>query len=109
MIRILIFICVCHTEPLGKISMTDADSNCHPDAREGFPGNPLEITINIHQFNSKKTEQIYSYWILQFVCYHGVRHPKEMGEVEINSYLTHLAVNQESSGLITPKAPFCIT
>jgi integron integrase len=40
---------------------------------------------------SRRTEQAYVGWIRRFVRFHGMRHPAQMGEVEIERYLTHLA------------------
>ena len=46
---------------------------------------------------SSRTEQSYCQWIKRFVHFHHLRHPAEMGETEINAFLTHLAVKQEVS------------
>jgi hypothetical protein len=43
---------------------------------------------------SRRTEQAYAYWIRRFIHHHGVRHPDEMGEPEINDFPTHLAVRE---------------
>ena len=44
---------------------------------------------------SLRTEESYVNWIKRFVLFHNKRHPKEMGEKEINVFLTHLAVNKK--------------
>lgn len=44
---------------------------------------------------SRRTEEAYVYWIKRFIFFHGKRHPREMGEAEINSFLTHLAVKEQ--------------
>ncbi len=41
---------------------------------------------------SYRTEQAYVGWIRRFVLFNGKRHPEEMGDVEINAFLSHLAV-----------------
>ncbi len=46
---------------------------------------------------SIRTEQAYVAWIKRFIFFHGVRHPAEMGESEINQFLTDLAVNKKVS------------
>ena len=46
---------------------------------------------------SHRTEQAYCLWVRRFIVFHGVRHPAEMGEVEINAFLTHLAVEEHVS------------
>ncbi len=46
---------------------------------------------------SRSTEQAYVHWTRRFIFYNGLRHPAEMGEVEINAFLTHLAVDKKVS------------
>ncbi|MDP3630464.1 MAG: phage integrase N-terminal SAM-like domain-containing protein, partial [Actinomycetota bacterium] len=46
---------------------------------------------------SRRTEQAYSLWARRYIRFHGVRHPDEMGEAEINAFLTHLAVDEKVS------------
>ena len=46
---------------------------------------------------SRRTEQTYRYWVRRFIFFHGVRHPAEMAEPEINAFLTHLAVDEKVS------------
>jgi site-specific recombinase XerD len=46
---------------------------------------------------SRRTEQSYTHWVRRFVFFHNKRHPVEMGELEINAYLTHLAVKEKVS------------
>ncbi len=41
---------------------------------------------------SLRTEEAYVGWLRRFILFHGKRHPSEMGEPEINSFLSHLAV-----------------
>jgi hypothetical protein len=36
-------------------------------------------------------EKSYLSWIRRFILFHDKRHPREMGEVEIEAFLTHLA------------------
>ena len=46
---------------------------------------------------SRKTEQTYCQWTKRFVQFHHLRHPAEMGESEINAFLTYLAVKEKVS------------
>ncbi len=39
-----------------------------------------------------RTEQAYTGWIKRFILFHEKCHPQEMGAVEIETFLTHLAV-----------------
>ena len=41
---------------------------------------------------SIRTEQTYVDWVKRFVIFHGKRHPAEMGAMEVEAFLTHLAV-----------------
>src|SRR5208282_6930565 len=41
-----------------------------------------------------RTEEAYLQWIKRFVFFHGKRHPKEMGEPEVQAFLTHLAADR---------------
>jgi integron integrase len=41
---------------------------------------------------SKRTEEAYVDWMRRFILFHNKRHPREMGAPEIESFLTHLAV-----------------
>ncbi len=42
---------------------------------------------------SLRTEQAYVQWTRRFVLFHGKRHPGEMGEPEINAFLSSLATD----------------
>ena len=33
-------------------------------------------------------------WVRRFLRFHGLRPPREMGQAEINAFLTHLAVEE---------------
>jgi len=44
------------------------------------------------KLDSIRTEQLYMQWIKRFILFHGKLHPLEMGAVEIEAFLTHLAV-----------------
>ena len=41
-----------------------------------------------------RTEQAYTNWIRRYILFHRKRHPREMGEVEIRAYISHLAVDE---------------
>ena len=46
---------------------------------------------------SPRTEKAYCHWIKRFVYFNGLRHPGELGEAEINAFLTHLATVEHVS------------
>ena len=61
------------------------------------PGQPrlldrVRIALRTKHY-SIRTEEAYVSWIKRFILFHNKRHPREMGEPEINGFLSHLAVN----------------
>jgi len=46
---------------------------------------------------SRRTAKTYCQWVRRYIFFHNVRHPAEMGEHEINAFLTHLAVKNQVS------------
>jgi len=46
---------------------------------------------------ARNTERVYVYWVRRFILHHGKRHPLEMGEPEVNAFLTSLAVKAKVS------------
>lgn len=46
---------------------------------------------------SIRTEQAYTGWIKRFILFHHKKHPSEMGAVQINEFLTYLAVRERVS------------
>ena len=46
---------------------------------------------------SRKTEDAYRSWVRRFIHFHHLKHPSEMGEKEINAFLSYLAVKRRVS------------
>lgn len=46
---------------------------------------------------SRKTEQAYVHWVRRFVGWSGRRHPRDMGQAELEGFLSHLAVDRHIS------------
>jgi integron integrase len=46
---------------------------------------------------SLRTEQTYIGWVRQYILYHKKRHPREMGVVEINEFITYLVNHKNVS------------
>jgi len=42
---------------------------------------------------SLRTEETYVDWITRFILFHNKRHPQDMGNAEVEAFLTHLAVD----------------
>ena len=56
----------------------------------------LHEAIRVRHLSSR-TEEAYRHWIKRYLFFHHLRHPSEMGEAEINTFLTHLAVQERVS------------
>mgnify|MGYP001171376956 CR=1 FL=1 len=59
-----------------------------PRLREQFQG-----VMRLHHY-SIRTERTYWYWIRYFIRFHRMRHPREMGVVEVNAFLNWLATDR---------------
>lgn len=46
---------------------------------------------------SIRTERVYCEWVKRFIRFHKYRHPLEMGAGEVESFLSHLAVDKDVS------------
>jgi integron integrase len=46
---------------------------------------------------ARRTVDTYEQWLRRFLRFHKRRHPREMGSVEVNAFLTHLAVEGQVS------------
>ena len=44
---------------------------------------------------SLRTEQAYLFWIRRFICFHGMRHPRDMAEADVAAFLSDLAVRRQ--------------
>ena len=50
----------------------------------------LRRAVRVRHY-SIRTEHTYVDWVYRFVMFHNKRHPREMGPLEINQFLSHLA------------------
>ncbi|MDB4223285.1 integron integrase [Granulosicoccus sp.] len=53
----------------------------------------LANEIRIRNY-SLRTEQAYSMWIRQYIRFHKLTHPQEMGELEVTQFLNHLSLDR---------------
>ncbi len=44
---------------------------------------------------SRRTEETYVQWIKRFIHFHGTRHPRDLGEAEVTSFLNYLARDRQ--------------
>ena len=56
----------------------------------------LREAIRVRHY-SIRTEESYVGWARRFILFHNKSHPSSMGAVEVNAFLTHLAVNDNVS------------
>lgn len=56
----------------------------------------VRYAIRVRQY-SLATEKAYLGWIRKFILHHGKRHPADMAKMEIEAFLSHLAVNRQVS------------
>ncbi len=59
----------------------------------GLLHDAVRIAIRTRQY-SYRTEEAYQQWIRRFVAFHGWRKPSTMGKVEVEAFLSHLAVER---------------
>jgi integron integrase len=57
---------------------------------------------------SHQTEKIYVYWIRQYIYFHSITHPKDLGAAAIEAFLTHLAVEKTVTGSTQNQALFAL-
>ncbi|MDD3019215.1 MAG: integron integrase [Comamonas sp.] len=72
---------------------------CDPNAEIPRPPKLLE-RMRIHlrtRHYSIRTEEAYIDWARRFILFHGKRHPRDMGAVEVEAFLSHLAVERHVS------------
>ena len=71
------------------------DSGRRPGARPKLL-DMLSRAIRARRY-SPRTEEAYRRWVVRYVRFHGVRHPLELGSADVNSFLSHLAVDRNAS------------
>ena len=82
------------------------DENLSPSINKPKLLDQLRAIIPTKHY-SLRTEESYIQWIKRFIIFHNKRHPNEMSEVEINQFLSHLAVKKECSCFYPESGPVC--
>jgi hypothetical protein len=54
----------------------------------------LRTAIRVRHF-SVRTEEAYAGWVRRYIVFHGMKHPEQMGEAEIQDFLASLAVEKK--------------
>lgn len=65
------------------------ESTAKPRLRE-----QVRAVMRLHHY-SIRTEKSYWYWIRYFIRFHQLRHPLELGAVEVNAFLTWLSAERK--------------
>jgi integron integrase len=70
------------------------------DENTPAPGAPPRLLDQVRdairrRHYSYRTEQTYLHWIKRFIYFSGKRHPRDMGEAEVTSFLSHLASERD--------------
>ena len=60
-----------------------------------MPNPKLRLREQVHEVMrfkqfSLRTDEAYWVYIRQFILFHGKRHPRELGKVEVEAFLSHL-------------------
>src|SRR4051794_20323690 len=55
---------------------------------------------------SLRTEEAYVYWIRWYIRFHGLRHPMDMGALEVKAFLSYLT-NERHVSVSTHKRVLC--
>ena len=97
----------CHPHPMDGSTRPQRHARCQPQGglRSVAPTDVSDGPRLLDRMDgalrarhySPRTAEAYRGWVKRFVYFHGLRHPAEMGELEINAFLTHLAVNEKVS------------
>lgn len=69
------------------------------DIRPPIPHSPTKFMDQFREFIrarqlTYKTEKTYCTWVKDFIRFHEMSHPSDMSVVDINAYLSHLAVHR---------------
>ncbi|WP_346839365.1 integron integrase [Microbulbifer sp. SAOS-129_SWC] len=70
------------------------------DIRHSIPAHSERFMVQLRRHIraaglAYRTEQTYAHWIKRFIHFHKLRHPRELGVVEVEAFLNHLAINGE--------------
>lgn len=80
--------------PSGRTDATSNDSAAIGPTKPGGLEDALVDKIRVRQY-ARSTEKSYVGWYRDYVHFHGLRHPAEMAEPEVEAFLTHLARNRK--------------
>lgn len=76
--------------------MSSTTTPAHVAAPPGRLLDQLREHIRYRHY-SLRTEEAYVHWVRSFIRFHGLQHPRELGQAEIESFLTWLAAERQVS------------
>ena len=85
------------------MQMIHGNLRSRPTAAECVSGgDPVKLMESVHNVARRRhlaatTEKRYTEWIRRFILFHGKRHPLTMGKLELEAFLTDLAVRKRLS------------
>ena len=92
---------------MGLIPVSHLGAKPEPERKYRF----MEIvrrTMKARRF-SPRTEEAYASWIRRYINFHGRRHPSDLDETDVGSFLTDLAVRQGVSASTQNQALAALT
>lgn len=84
------------TETLERTATQQATFTDTPSPRPVKLMDQVRERLRVKHY-SLSTEKTYCLWIRSFIRHHNLRHPRDMGAAEVESYLSHLATDREVS------------
>ena len=82
--------------------LASSRSEARPGVSNGSAAKPRRLLDQLRdelrsRHYSRRTEESYCAWVKRFIFFHHLRHPKDMGEKEINQFLSELAIGSKVS------------
>lgn len=62
----------------------------------------VSTVMCLHHY-SIRTEKSYLYWVHSLIRFHQLRHPQELGSIEVNAFLTRLAAERKCVADLQPR------
>ena len=72
------------------------------DIPKPIPAKPVKFLDQFRQFmrqqnKAYKTEKTYVHWVKRFILFHNKKHPHDMGPLDLEQFLSNLAINRHVS------------
>lgn len=78
-----------------SLPAVDSAAATHPAVPPARPRLLDELRAQLRVRNyAYRTEQVYVDWVRRFILFHGKRHPRDMGALQVTAFLSHLATER---------------